>query len=321
MRGSIRRPPRGRVISAAIAAVGTAAVPAAADHSNVIVLTGYWPPTNEMVRPFSDDPVLNPDGWIGGNWENRGFDVYSFFPTFSDPDCTSCGQGTGDLEVDYQDTSTDFWPIMNALQPVAIVTCSRTNANFSWELEMNAYNSDSWVNDYTPPYQPTPSPPDASVPADYLRTSTLPMQEIVDAVNDSGLGLDSFICFSQSAGNFLSGYIAYHGMWYQSLHADENDHAQCVMAGHVHVGDMVSWDTAHEATKISLRIVISSVIDAVGAGPADIDHDGVVGILDFLALLAAWGPCPAPPDACPADIDGDGSVGVLDFLALLAAWT
>jgi hypothetical protein len=47
-------------------------------------------------------------------------------------------------------------------------------------------------------------------------------------------------------------------------------------------------DTAHEATKISLRVVISSVVEAVGAGPADIDHDGVVGILDFLALLAAW---------------------------------
>ena len=26
--------------------------------------------------------------------------------------------------------------------------------------------------------------------------------------------------------------------------------------------------------------------------PADLDGDGVVGINDFLALLAAWGPCP-----------------------------
>ena len=26
--------------------------------------------------------------------------------------------------------------------------------------------------------------------------------------------------------------------------------------------------------------------------PADIDGDGVVGINDFLALLANWGPCP-----------------------------
>ncbi|MHC4804624.1 MAG: hypothetical protein ACYTFF_21335 [Planctomycetota bacterium] len=37
-------------------------------------------------------------------------------------------------------------------------------------------------------------------------------------------------------------------------------------------------------------------------------------------MLAAWGPCPAPPDPCPADLDGDGSVGITDFLILLANW-
>ncbi len=53
---------------------------------------------------------------------------------------------------------------------------------------------------------------------------------------------------------------------------------------------------------------------------ADLDGDGVVGILDFLALLAAWRPCPAPPAQCPADLDGDGTVGILDFLLLLGNW-
>jgi len=52
----------------------------------------------------------------------------------------------------------------------------------------------------------------------------------------------------------------------------------------------------------------------------DLDGDGAVGILDFLALLAAWGPCPAPPADCPGDLDGDGTVGINDFLALLANW-
>lgn len=51
--------------------------------------------------------------------------------------------------------------------------------------------------------------------------------------------------------------------------------------------------------------------------PADLDLDGAVGITDFLALLAGWGPC-AP--GCPGDLDGDGDVGIIDFLALLAAW-
>jgi hypothetical protein len=50
--------------------------------------------------------------------------------------------------------------------------------------------------------------------------------------------------------------------------------------------------------------------------PADLDGDGSVGIVDFLALLAAWGPSAGNP----ADLDGDGVVGILDFLGLLAAW-
>ena len=49
---------------------------------------------------------------------------------------------------------------------------------------------------------------------------------------------------------------------------------------------------------------------------ADLDGSGDVGIVDFLALLAAWGPNPGHP----ADFDGDGIVGITDFLELLANW-
>jgi hypothetical protein len=48
----------------------------------------------------------------------------------------------------------------------------------------------------------------------------------------------------------------------------------------------------------------------------DINGDGDVGIVDFLQMLADWGPC----GGCPADTDGDGDVGVQDFLGLLAHW-
>ena len=45
------------------------------------------------------------------------------------------------------------------------------------------------------------------------------------------------------------------------------------------------------------------------------------GIVDFLMLLAAWGPCPVPcPPFCPGDLDGDCNVGITDFLMLLANW-
>jgi hypothetical protein len=50
--------------------------------------------------------------------------------------------------------------------------------------------------------------------------------------------------------------------------------------------------------------------------PGDIDGDGNVGLADFPALLAAWGPNPSHP----ADVNGDGAVDIIDFLALLANW-
>jgi hypothetical protein len=57
----------------------------------------------------------------------------------------------------------------------------------------------------------------------------------------------------------------------------------------------------------------------LSALPCDLDGDGAVGVLDFLALLNAWGACSDCGD-CPADFDGDCEVGVGDFLLLLASW-
>ncbi len=54
-------------------------------------------------------------------------------------------------------------------------------------------------------------------------------------------------------------------------------------------------------------------VNASIACPADLDGNGVVDTVDFLALLAAWG----TPDG---DVDGDGTTDTIDFLALLAAW-
>lgn len=57
-------------------------------------------------------------------------------------------------------------------------------------------------------------------------------------------------------------------------------------------------------------------IACAGSCPGDIDGDGMVGIVDFLLLLGAWGPCAG----CPEDLDQDGMVGIVDFLGLLGAW-
>ncbi len=56
--------------------------------------------------------------------------------------------------------------------------------------------------------------------------------------------------------------------------------------------------------------------EAADACPADLDGNGTVGILDLLALLAAWGTDPGGPP----DFDLDGTVGILDLLTLLANW-
>ncbi len=53
--------------------------------------------------------------------------------------------------------------------------------------------------------------------------------------------------------------------------------------------------------------------------PSDLDGDGIVGMVDFLALLGAWGSC-SDCGTCPADFDGDCSVGILDLLILLGNW-
>ncbi len=67
-------------------------------------------------------------------------------------------------------------------------------------------------------------------------------------------------------------------------------------------------------------------IDAVSdvapdVGPADVDRDGVVGVLDFLLLLSHWGPCAPGAALCPADINGNGAVDTVDLLELLQDWT
>jgi len=279
----------------------------AIDQANgrpTILVTGYWPPTNEAVRRFSTDISKNPNGWIGSNWENRGYDIISYFPEFQDPQCSFCGTGYGDLEVDYQDTTNDWWDIVAQHKPIAIITTSRGFNDLSWELEMNQYNRTSWIGDYVFPYQPTPSPPDNSVPGNFLRLSKLPVQDIVDAVNNANIGINSFICFSQDGGGFVSEFIAYLGVWYQSLYDSPMDPSWCIAAGHIHVGQQVSWQAAQDALDISLRTLITNVDQEIILASAnlpitDADNDGYCDLLDD---------CPNFDDALIGTTCDDGSM-------------
>ena len=157
-----------------------------------------------------------------------------------------------------------------------MITFSRGKVGATWEVEMNQFNRATWVNDYLAPLQPTPAPPDASVPAGTLRLSTLPVQDIVNDVIAANLGLSPFICFTQDGGGFLSEFIAYHGVWYQSIHESPTADDWCVAAGHVHVGTQISWPVATLAAEVTLRSVIEHV-DAVRAATvcqADLGYGG-----------------------------------------------
>ncbi len=61
-------------------------------------------------------------------------------------------------------------------------------------------------------------------------------------------------------------------------------------------------------------VALKVTMPPVAVCPHDLDGDGLVGINDFLDLLAQWGNCGA------ADFDADGVVGINDFLELLANW-
>lgn len=230
----------------------------AVGYTNNIMITGYWPPTNEMVRPFSSNPKLNPEGWIGQDWEGRGYNIYSFFPEFDDFPNDEVGHG--DFTVDYQDTSSDWWRITEEIRPVAIITFSRTDQRpLYWELETIQRNWANWIPDNVAPTQPTPSPPDSSVPPNTIRPSTLPVQEIRSAILAANLGLQPRIDNTQGGGRFLSEFIAYHGTWYHDLHSDPADPFYNVAAGHIHVGGGIQVPIARQALDITLRELITHV--------------------------------------------------------------
>lgn len=312
---------------------GVSALPARADHTRNIMLTGYWPPTNEMLRPFSPNPDQNPGGWVGENWEGRGYNVYAFFPEFPN----GPGQGVGDFEVDYQDTAADWARIVAEVRPVAIITFSRANTTRGWELEP-AHQRFRLPGESNPPGRSIPvysqdysgvrypsDVPIAAEPIGTIRESALPMQEIVDAVASeiSSAMITPFIpVYNPSmpdsfdfGGGFLSGYIGYLGVWHYDLNSDEDAAWRCVAAGHVHAGMSTNVAVATQATEISLRVLIEHVNEILPFCRADFDRDDAVNSQDFFAFLTAFFGSDER-----ADFNTDGTVNSQDFFEYLTAF-
>jgi hypothetical protein len=85
-------------------------------------------------------------------------------------------------------------------------------------------------------------------------------------------------------------------------------------------GGLVSEESFDLAVLMDVPAGSEAAIDDLHFGPppclGDVDADALVGVTDFLHLLAAWGTDPGGPP----DLDGDGNVGVTDFLILLGNW-
>jgi hypothetical protein len=52
----------------------------------------------------------------------------------------------------------------------------------------------------------------------------------------------------------------------------------------------------------------------------DTNGDGAVDVDDLVAVILAWGLCPAPPMTCPADVNGSGAVDVDDLIMVILNW-
>ena len=74
----------------------------------------------------------------------------------------------------------------------------------------------------------------------------------------------------------------------------------------------------------SVQVLVAGVEPVLG----DINGDGIVNVLDLLAVIVNWGPCPGScPPSCAADIaplgpptTGDCTVNVLDLLMVITNW-
>ena len=282
----------------------------------ILMVTGYWPPTNEMLRHFSQNPELNPDGWQGENWRDSGFDVVSFFPEFDPPDCNNCGQGYGDLEVDYQDTSSDFWRIIDEVKPSGIITFSRGFNNTSWELESNVSNWVTWVADYTQPYFPTPSPPDDTVPNNHNRGTALPLYAIEEALDNSDIDVNCYIDQNGNSGQFLSEFMGYHGMWHHQSSIESE--APCLLGGHIHVGGQLDTRTATDAAELTIEVVLG-YLDQILIITGDINDDHTINIQDIIMLISYILEDNEPNQDWLnlADLNDDDQINVQDVILLV----
>ena len=210
--------------------------------------------------------------WQGKNWRNLGYNVYAHFPEFppdGDPTNDEIGApgsvGTGDLQVDYQTTSADFWRFVDHYQPRILITTSRGGA-IEWELEAiegghgeleSSDPASGWIEDRSGaeflPTQVSVDPRSWHAISKYRAgktlSSKLPLQKLLDEL--SALGVLNVEINHETSGNYLSGFMGLHGLYYNTIQTEN------LVAGHIHVGRHVNVQDATTMMEKTLEIILT----------------------------------------------------------------
>lgn len=67
-------------------------------------------------------------------------------------------------------------------------------------------------------------------------------------------------------------------------------------------------------------IGVGTPVPVCPADIAPVGGDGVVNVIDLLAVISGWGVCAAPCPPCHSDVNHDCQTNVADLLAVLNAW-
>jgi hypothetical protein len=234
------------------------ASPVLAAATRNILLIGFWPPSNEMLREFSPLRNHNLGRWQGQNWRNLGYDVYAYFPEFRAPRSGQVGEGS--FQVDFASAYNDFMRVTKFLKPIAILGFGMGKG--PWELEVNYPNFfyDWFLKDAIPSTigVKTKYAIPETLKQNIERKSSLPNLEIMSQVNAANIrGAHAYQNEADSPGDYLCGFLSYLIAWYHDEHSNASDAIKNEAGGFIHV-NTDSVESAQKALEISLQITIES---------------------------------------------------------------
>ena len=96
--------------------------------------------------------------------------------------------------------------------------------------------------------------------------------------------MNSYIDINGDPGRFVSEFMGYHGVWYHDLHEFDSENP-CFLAGHVHVGGLIDWDTARNAAEITIENVIQELDNYIYI-LGDVNSDQNIDVLDIVNTVA-----------------------------------